>query len=75
MLVGRRGCQREAAVAAEHRGDAVLHRRARGRVPEQLRVVVGVQVDEARRQRLPLGVNGFRGRLIDVTDRDRSARY
>ncbi len=70
VLVGCRGRQREAAVAAEDRGDAVLHRRARGRVPEQLRVVVGVQVDEARRQRLPLRVNGFRGWLIDVADRD-----
>ena len=70
LLVGCRGRQREAAVAAEDRGDAVLDRRARGRVPEQLCVVVGVQVDEARRQRLPLGVNGFRGRVIDVTDGD-----
>ena len=70
LLVGPRGRQREAAVAAEHRGDAVLHRRARGRVPEQLGVVVRVQVDEARRERLPLCVNGFRGLFVDVADGD-----
>ena len=70
LLVGPRGRQREATVSAEHGGDAVLHRRARGRIPEQLGVVVRVQVDEARRERLPLCVNGFRGLLVDVTDRD-----
>jgi hypothetical protein len=26
-----------------------------------------VQVDEARRQRLPLRINGFRGQVIDLT--------
>ena len=70
LLVGRCGRQREAAVAAEHRRDAVLHRRARGRIPEQLRVVVRVQVDEARVRRLPLRVDGFRRLLVDVADRD-----
>ena len=45
----------------------MLHRRARSRVPEQLRVVVSVQVDKTRRQRLPLGINGFRSRVLDVT--------
>jgi hypothetical protein len=29
-----------------------------------------VQVDESRRQRLSLRVNGFRRRFIDVADRD-----
>ncbi len=74
LLVGPGGRQREAAVAAEHRGDAVLHRRARGRVPEQLGVVVRVQVDEARRERLPLRVNGFRGLFVDCRRPRRSAR-
>ena len=47
-VLGRHGRQREAAVAAEHRGHAVQRGRAGVGVPEQLRVVVGVQVDEAR---------------------------
>ena len=75
VLVGRRGRQREAAVAAEDRGDAVLHRRARGRIPEQLRVVVGVQVDEARRERLPFCVNGFRCLVRRRHRPRRSARH
>ena len=45
------GREREPAVAAEHRRHAVHRRRARGRVPQQLRVVVRVQVDEARARR------------------------
>ena len=40
--------EREAAVAADDAGDAVDVARRRDRVPEQLRVVVGVRVDEAR---------------------------
>ncbi len=48
-VLRRHGRQREAAVAAEHRGHAVQRRRAGVGVPEELRVVVGVQVDEARR--------------------------
>ena len=39
--------EREAAVAADHGGDAVHARRARGGVPHELRVVVRVRVDEA----------------------------
>ncbi len=44
---GGGGCEPEAAVPAHHRGDPVARRRARGGVPQQLRVVVRVQVDEA----------------------------
>ena len=47
----------------------MLHRRAGGRVPEQLGVVVGVQVDETGRQRLSLSINGFRGHIINVANR------
>ena len=43
---GRR--DREAAVAGHDGGDAVVRRRPQRRVPEHLRVVVGVDVDEAR---------------------------
>ena len=51
-VVGVLGAQRrkgEPAVAAEHRRHAVLVGRRDPRIPEQLRVVVGVVVDEARR--------------------------
>ena len=41
--------EREPAVAADHGGDAVHARRARGGVPEELRVVVRVRVDEPGR--------------------------
>jgi hypothetical protein len=68
LLVGPRGRQREAAVSTEDCGDAVLYGRARGRIPEQLSVVVGVQVDEARCERLSGRINGFRGLLVDITD-------
>ena len=46
---GRR--DREAAVAGHHGGDAVVRRRPQRRIPEHLRVVVGVDVDEAGRDR------------------------
>ena len=49
--------QREATVAPEHSGHAVERRRAGVGVPEQLRVVVRVQVDEARRHQHVRGVN------------------
>ena len=51
VVVGVAGVQRgeaEAAVAADHGRDAVHVRRRRERIPEQLGVVVGVEVDEAR---------------------------
>src|SRR3954453_23239336 len=70
LVVRTRGGEREAAVAAENRGDAVLHGRARGRIPEQLRVVVRVQVNKPWRYRLPFGINGFRYQLVDIADCD-----
>ena len=42
---------REAAVAGDDGGDAVVRRRAERRIPEDLRVVVRVDVDETRRDR------------------------
>ena len=62
-VVGRAAGQRgdgEAAVAAEHGGDAVQRRRAERRVPEALHVEVGVHVDEARRDDPAVGVDGPR---------------
>ena len=51
------GCQAEAAVAADDGGDPVQRRRAGERIPEELGVVVGVRVDEARREHQPGGVD------------------
>ena len=51
------GCQREAAVPAEHGGHAVQRGGAGVGVPEQLGVVVGVQVDEAGRDQQAAGVD------------------
>ena len=51
---GRR--DREAAVARHHGGDAVEARRLERRIPEDLRVVVGVDVDEAGRDGAARGV-------------------
>ena len=56
-VLRRHGRQREAAVAAEHRGHAVQRGRAGVGVPEELRVVVRVQVDEARRDQHAGGVD------------------
>ncbi len=49
--------EREAAVAADDARDAVDVARRRRRVPEELRVVVGVRVDEARGDDEPVGVD------------------
>ena len=67
------GCDREAAVAAEHGGDTVQRRRARGRVPEQLGVIVGVDVDEPRRDDQPGHVDAPGGRLVGRADGDDAA--
>jgi hypothetical protein len=48
---------REAAVADHERGDAEAGRRRGVRVPRQLRIVVGVQIHDARGQHEPLGVD------------------
>ena len=47
-VLGPHRRDREAAVAGDHRRDAVPARRGERRVPEDLGVVVGVDVDEAR---------------------------
>ena len=62
--------EREAAVAADDRGDAVQRRRGGGRIPEHLGVVVRVDVDEARRDDEAVGVDGARRGLVDLADRD-----
>ena len=54
--------ERHAAVAEHHAGDAVPARRRRQRVPGQLGVEVGVDVDEAGRDDLAVGVDLARRR-------------
>ena len=50
-VLGPRRRDREAAVAGDDGGDAVVRRRPQRRIPEHLRVVVRVDVDEAGRDR------------------------
>ena len=69
VLVGGGG-EREPAVAAEHGRDAVHGRRARGRVPQQLGVVVRVQVDEPGRHDEIGRVDRAGRALVDLADRD-----
>ena len=47
--LGRARRDREPAVAGHHAGDALVRRRRQPRVPQHLRVVVRVQVEETRR--------------------------
>ena len=54
--VGADGCDGEAAVPRDHRGDPVERGRRQVRVPEHLRVVVGVDVDEAGGHDLAPGI-------------------
>ena len=56
VVLGSRRRDREAAVARDHRRHAVERRRRERGIPEHLRVVVGVDVDEPRRHDLARGV-------------------
>src|SRR6185436_9192973 len=70
VLVGLgAGCQGEAAIAHHHAGDTVPARRGAEGIPEDLRVHVGVPIDEAGRDDLPLGVDHFVGAVPDAPDR------
>ena len=61
----REGRDREAAVAAHDGGDAVRRRGARRRVPQELGVVVRVDVDEAGCHDQAVGVERAAGGLVD----------
>ena len=66
-------CQRgdgEAAVATDDGGDTVQRRRAEGGVPERLRVVVRVQVDEAGRHHQATRIDLVDRGLGEVADGD-----
>ena len=68
--IGRGRRDAEAAVADHHGGHAMPRRDAQHAVPQDLRVVVRVDVDEARRDDLALGVDGRRGRPVGLAQRD-----
>src|SRR5579885_1858114 len=55
------GSKAEAAVADHNRSDAVPARNRAVRIPEDLRVVVGVKIDEAGRDDLPRRIDHARG--------------
>ena len=83
LVVGAHRRERVAAVAGQDRRDPVHRRRVRGGVPEQLRVVVGVRVDEARARRpgrrrrscaSPVPLDLADRRDATVLDRDVAAR-
>jgi hypothetical protein len=52
------GCEADAAVAHDHRGDPVPTRGCQPRVPRGLRVVVRVHIDEAGSHQQAVGVDG-----------------
>ena len=60
---GRGRGEADAAVAGHQRGDAVPAARGEHLVPGGLAVVVGVDVDPARGDQQPVGVDGAAGRL------------
>jgi hypothetical protein len=69
VLVGRRaGREGETAVAHDDGRDAMPARRGPERVPEDLRVHVGVPVHEAGRDDLAVGVDLLAGALLDAAD-------
>src|SRR6266581_9796510 len=69
LVGGGAGGQREAAVAHDDRGDAVVARRGPEGIPEDLGVHVGVAVDEAWRDDEPVGVDDLARPLADAADR------
>ena len=66
MVVGPARRDAEAAVAGGHGRDAVEGGRVAQPVPGDLRVVVRVRVDDARRDDEPVGVDGALGPLAAV---------
>ncbi len=57
MAVGLGGCEADAAIAHDDGGDAVPARRRHFGIPCRLAVIVGVDVDEARRDDLAARVD------------------
>ncbi len=67
-VLGTERRDREATVAAHHRRHSVQRRRRQRRVPEHLRVVVGMDVDEAGRDHLAVGFDRARRAIVDLAD-------
>ena len=65
VVLGVHGREGHAAVAHHDRGDAVPARRARDRVPRELGVEVGVDVDEAGGDEATVGVELARAARVD----------
>ena len=72
-VLGHAGRQREAAIAHHHRRNAVPARAAAQRIPGDLRVHMGMAVDEARRHDQAVGVDGAVGGRRDAADLDDAA--
>ncbi len=64
VLVGPAGGEADAAVAHHDGGDTVRRRRHDTAFPCHLAVVVGVDVDETRRDHQPAGVDGVAGAAV-----------
>src|SRR5262249_26831635 len=54
-------CEPEAAISQDHRSDSVPAGNGAPWVPSNLRIVVGVQIDEARRHDCAVGIDGAFG--------------
>ncbi len=61
-------CKADAAIAHHRRGDAMPARGLQARVPGRLAVIVGVDVDETRRDQQALGVDLLGAGTSDLTD-------
>src|SRR5689334_7104427 len=71
MILRRAGREADAAIAHDRGGDTVLRGRRDVLAPGDLAVIMGVDVDETRRDQLALGVDLFpalRGNLADLGD-------
>lgn len=72
VVGGLSGCERKAAITHDDGGNAMLGLGGSIGVPENLRVHVGVVVDEARSQGKTLGVNCSMGAVPNPADLDDS---
>ena len=68
-VFGLARCERDAAVAEHDRRDAVPTRRRPDRIPRELRVEVGVDVDEPRGDQATVGIDLAAATLVDGPDR------
>ena len=65
LAAGRQG---KAAITHDDRGNAVIAGAGSQRIPKNLRVHVGVSVDEARCDHVALGIHDFIRRRVDAAD-------